>query len=245
MKLSVSVILTCLVALTAGIVVPVTDPNLVFSAYNWDVGNQSAAASNPGASLKFGFTGSASVGLILDTSESTPTPCTIIVASVDDGPWTFFTPSPGSVNFSLILAVGLNPVSNHDVRVFLYASCEQSDRWLRRPAAAGGNSFVIVIGVTLDGGASTALPPYIHPNQALFYGDSITEGTNAANYDFDTGSCGGKLGLANSASTDSWAFAFAEAAAVEPSLAAFAAQVGVSMPRAIPRCLVQERNMPA
>lgn len=51
------------------------------------------------------------------------------------------------------------------------------------------------------------------------------EGINAANYNFDTGSCGGSLGLAVSSSTDSWAFAFAEAAAVEPSLAAYAAQV--------------------
>jgi hypothetical protein len=109
-------LIACLAAPTSAARIPVTDPNLVFSAYNWDISNLSAAASNPGASLKFGFVGSASVGLVLDTSESTPSPCTVLVASIDDGPWAFFSPAPGSANISVTLANGLDPASTHNVR---------------------------------------------------------------------------------------------------------------------------------
>lgn len=125
----------------------------------------------------------------------------------------------------------------------------QKDRWLRQTATQGGNSFLVVTGIELDGASAETLPPpLIHSATALFFGDSITgatnvslavpstilvsrfaaEGTNAANYNFNSGTCGGQLGLNNNAATDSWAFAFAEAAAVEPSMAAFAAQVRFS-----------------
>jgi len=58
----------------------------------------------------------------------------------------------------------------------------------------------------------------------LVFGDSISEGTNAQNYDLSAGRCGGPYGLGVSSSTDSWAFSFAEALGAELSLAAFAAQ---------------------
>ena len=222
---------------TSASFIPVSDPNLVFSAYNWNIENSSAASSNPGASLKFGFTGSTQVALILNTSESTPSTCVIVEASVDDGPWFFVSPTPNTLNLTVVLASNLDVATPHDVRMYLYASCEQSDRWLRRTAAAGGNAFLVISGVSLDNNASTLPPPLIHSSRALFFGDSITEGTNAANYNFNTGTCGGNFDLSNSASTDSWAFAFAEAAAVEPSMAAFAAQVRVDLVCcAVPGC---------
>lgn len=112
-------------SLTLALSVPVTDANLRFSAYNWVVVNGSAAASNPGASLKFGFTNATAVALVLDTSNAAPGPCVSLEFSVDDGPWAFSAPTPGTSNLTISLASGLNLAAAHDVRLYLYASCEQ------------------------------------------------------------------------------------------------------------------------
>lgn len=203
-------------------VVPVTSPGLVFSRYNWAVSDAAAVTSNPGAFVKFAFSQSSSISLLLDTTNSTTPSCVLLLSSVDDGPWTFATPEPGSPNASVTLATGLALESPHDVRAYLYASCSNHDRWLLN---AGGNSFLVVTGVALDDGAALLpAPPLLHAGTALVYGDSISEGANGHNYNWDRGSCGGALGLANSASVDTWAFSTAEALSVEVSLVAFAAQ---------------------
>jgi hypothetical protein len=111
---------------------------------------------------------------------------------------------------------------SHDVRLYLSASCEQQDRWLLSPSS---NSFLVLSSVALDaGGALLPSPPNVRPERMLVFGDSISEGTNAQNYNDAEGSCGGGYGTRNSASVDSWAFAFGEALGAEVSLAAFAAQ---------------------
>jgi lysophospholipase L1-like esterase len=208
--------------------IPVTDSNLVFSRFNFDVSNATSAAraSNPGASLFFAVSNTASVSLVVDTSASTSSPCTVLAYTVDGGPWTSVSPAPGNASQLVVLASSLSPAQTHTARVFLYASCEQSDRWLFTPASQGGNAFFVVNGVALDdGGSSAPLPAgFLRPGQMVVYGDSISEGTNAQNYNFATGSCGNDLGLRNSGSVDSWAFALGEALNAEVSLCAFAAQ---------------------
>ena len=104
-------------------VVPVTDSNLLFSSYNWVIENGTAFASNPGASLKFGFVNSSSVAIVLDTSNAA-SPSLVVEFSVDDSPWAFVTPGTGSVNQSVVLASNLNAAISHDVRFYLYASSE-------------------------------------------------------------------------------------------------------------------------
>jgi lysophospholipase L1-like esterase len=224
-------LLLALATPSCSLLIPVTDPALAFSRYNWalDASGSSAAASNPGASLKFAFSGSSSVALQLNTSALASAGggkfCLVLSFSVDDGPWAFALPEGGQASGALPLAAGLAPGSaQHDVRLFLYASCEGKDRWLQQPLAAGGSSFLVLQGVLLQEGASVQRPPLLRRGSALVYGDSISEGTNAQNYDLGAGRCGGPYGLAVSASTDSWAFAFAEAMGAELSLAAFAAQ---------------------
>ena len=207
--------------------IPVTDPALFFSLYNWDVSTSSAAASNPGASLKFSFTASTSVALLLSTADLTTahSPCLLLTYSVDDRPWAYYAPPVQNATLSVTLATGLSAAASHDVRVHLSASCETGgSRWHRKAAAAGGNTFLVITGVAVDAGAALAPPPNLAPGKMLVYGDSISEGTNAQNYDVAAGRCGGPYGLGVSSSTDSWAFAFAEAMRAELSLAAFAAQ---------------------
>jgi hypothetical protein len=183
--------------------IPVTDAHLLFSPYNWVVSSTSAAASNPGASLKFGFSNASSVAIVVNTSDSAAGPCVSLQYSVDDGPWSFTAPNPGFANLSISLATGLSLATSHDVRIYLYASCEQvngggrsftkckhvceayvacvsflaaqKDRWLRQTAAKGGNAFLIVTGVELNGStAQTLPPPLVHNATALFFGDSIS-----------------------------------------------------------------------
>jgi hypothetical protein len=218
-------LLLLLLQASGQVLIPVTDPALTFSRYTWDVNPLNASASNPGASLKFSFSNSTSVSLQLDTSTLTPKPCLLLVFSVDDGPWVFVTPTPGNATLNLPLATGLSISSPHDVKVYLSASCESGgSRWHKLPAAAGGNTFLVISGVVLGVGGEVSPPPMLRPNSMLIFGDSISEGTNANNYDLAAGHCGGPYGLGVSSSTDSWAFSFAEALGAEPSLAAFAAQ---------------------
>jgi lysophospholipase L1-like esterase len=222
------IILAAAVAISAeALVIPVTDPALFFSPYNWEVSSSSAAASNPGASLKFSFTASTSVALLLSTADLTTarSPCLLLAFSVDDRPWAYYAPPAQNSTLSIPLATDLDAAASHDVRLYLSASCETGgSRWHRRPAAAGGNTFLVITGVAVDAGALLAPPPNLAPGRMLVYGDSIAEGTNAQNYDVAAGRCGGPYGLGVSSSTDSWAFGFAAAMAAELSLAAFAAQ---------------------
>ena len=51
------------VAAAAAELIPPTDPALFFSPANWVVNSTLAAAVNPGAYLKFSFSGSGSVAL--------------------------------------------------------------------------------------------------------------------------------------------------------------------------------------
>lgn len=207
------------------VLIPVTDPALVFSKYTWDVNPLNASATNPGASLKFTFSNSTNVALQLDTSTLTSKPCLLLVFSIDDGPWAFATPTPGNVTLHLPLATGLSTSTPHDAKVYLSASCETGgSRWHKLPAASGGNTFLVIAGVVLDVGGGVSPPPLLRPSHMLIFGDSISEGTNANNYDLGAGRCGGPYGLGVSSATDSWAFSFAEAMGAEPSLAAFAAQ---------------------
>ena len=62
LQLGVAAALWCPVPAVAELIPP-TDPALFFSPANWVVNSTLAAAVNPGAYLKFSFTGSGSVAL--------------------------------------------------------------------------------------------------------------------------------------------------------------------------------------
>jgi lysophospholipase L1-like esterase len=221
------VLLIVLHPLHAQTLIPVAD--LTFSPYNWGPpstgADASAFTSNPGAWLRFSFTGSSSATLLLNTSALASAPdggsCLALAVSIDDGPWALLRPRAGSPNASVVLAAGLQPGAPHNVRVHLLATCETADRWLRAPA---GGAFWVVRGAALDTGASPLPPGALRPGTALVFGDSISEGTNAQNYDVAAARCGGPYGLAVSSALDTWAAGFAEAMNAELGLAAFAAQ---------------------
>lgn len=85
------------------------------------------------------------------------------------------------------------------------------------------SSYLEIAGASLDPGGSTARPSTLQPRRMLFYGDSITEGTNAHYYDYYTGAChaaGGEM-VVNAAQA-SWGSVLADALKCEPSQTAFA-----------------------
>lgn len=210
---------------SSSIFAPVTDPNLVFSLYNWDINNNTTArTSNPGASLKFSVTNSTSVGIVLDTSTLASNgngPCVSIATVLNDQPWVYTLPTPGNGSYLLSLSTTLDPATVTTVKLYLHASCEQEDRWLY----TSSNSFLVITGVQMDMyGSTVPLTLITLPHNILVYGDSISEGTNAQNYDYVNGRCGGTTGLRVSSSMDSWAYSFCSSLTAECSLVAFAAQ---------------------
>lgn len=85
------------------------------------------------------------------------------------------------------------------------------------------NSYFEVAGAALDPGGTSAPPSSLQPRRMLFFGDSITEGTNAHYFDYYQGKChatGGEM-VVNAAQA-SWGAVLADALKCEPSQTAFA-----------------------
>jgi hypothetical protein len=156
--------------------VPVTDPNVAYSPYNWyKSGSAYAQSPNPGAYLKLGFTGT-KIAVNFDVSPLTgarvPAPQYPLVRySVDGGPPKSVQLTPTTA--SLPCASGLAP-GRHTLLLQYVAGYVFLDFWT--PI-----NVVRVTGFTLDDGASTVAPwgaIATLPKNALFLGDSITNGDN-------------------------------------------------------------------
>ena len=206
-------------------VIPVTDTNLYYSLYNWDLSTiSSARTSNPGASLKFAFTNTTSISIVFNTSlvASTSSSCLSIAYILNDNPWAYTLLNPGNATYIFTISTTLNPTNINYIRLYLHATCEQKDRWL----FTNSNSFLVITGIIMDTtGITVPLPSFLRlPFKAMVYGDSISEGTNTQNYNYEQGTCGGTTGLRVSSSVDSWAYSFCNSVPAECSLIAFAAQ---------------------
>ena len=155
---------------------PVTDPNVAFSPYNWyKSGSAYAQSPNPGAYLKVGFMGTR-IAIHFDVSPLTgagvPAPRYPLVRySVDGGPPTSVQLTPATA--SLTCASGLAS-GRHTLLLQYVAGYVFLDFWT--PV-----NVVRVTGFTLDDGASTVAPSgaiAAQAKNALFLGDSITNGDN-------------------------------------------------------------------
>lgn len=154
--------------------IKVSDPNIVYSPYNWLVsGPEFAQTPNPGAYLKMGFTGT-SLGVNLDVSPLTNAKVPaeqypVIRYSVDGGPATTMQLTPETR--ALTCGKGLTK-GNHTFLLQYVAGYVFLDFWT--PV-----NVMKVTGFSLDDGAKTI--PAFGANEpkkrfALFLGDSITNG---------------------------------------------------------------------
>lgn len=151
--------------------VPVSDSHIFYSPYNWyQSGSAYAQSPNPGAYLKVGFTGT-KVGVNVDVSPLTnaKVPAAqypVVRYSVDHGPAVTIQLTPETS--SLSCATGLR-AGNHTLRLEYVAGYVFLDFW--SPV-----NVMRVTGLTLDEGAKTVAPADRLPLNALFLGDSITNG---------------------------------------------------------------------
>lgn len=151
--------------------VPVSDSHIVYSPYNWyRSGSAFAQSPNPGAYLKVGFTGTkVSVNLDVSPLTNAKVPAAqypVVRYSVDRGPAVTVQLTAGTT--SLSCATGLRP-GNHTLRLEYVAGYVFLDFW--SPV-----NVMRVTGLTLDEGATTVAPSDRLPLNALFLGDSITNG---------------------------------------------------------------------
>ncbi len=154
--------------------IPISDPDIAYSPYNWyRSGSAFAQSPNPGAYLKMGFTGTR-IAVGIDVSSLTkaavpPAHYPVVRYSVDGGPPTTVRLAPSTI--SLSCANGLR-AGNHTLLLQYVSGYVFLDFW--SPV-----DVLRVTGFVLDDGAAAVAPfgpVATHPRNALFLGDSITNG---------------------------------------------------------------------
>ena len=171
---------------------PMSDPAIFFSDYNWIRTGATASTANPGAFLRASFSGG-SLALLVDGTALAGQSVKLRY-SVDDRSMGFILPNAtaagaGATPIALPVPALAGGRSRHTLELILYASNQQADRW-HGGTKGGGGAYLVLAGLRLDGGAGLAPPPVVLPKRALVFGDSITEGTNAQLYDYDRDACG-------------------------------------------------------
>lgn len=180
-------ILSLALPLISALTVPVTDPHIIYSPYNWTKsGSAYAQSPNPGAYLRLVFTGT-SISVNIDVSPLTEakTPSAqypLVRFSVDGKPAKTLqlTPTTISIPCGTELAPG-----NHTLLLQYVSGYVFLDFWT--PV-----NVLRVTGFVLDAGAATEAGASL-PRSALFLGDSITNG------DDDVATFGG--GITNAVDT--------------------------------------------
>ena len=156
----------------AGTRIPLNDPNLFFSPYNWSLESTTAAVTtHPGAYVTGGFQ-SANVRLDIDTSALAALPSRAgprLRWQVDSGQTQSYQLAVGDVQIPL--NSGSLAAGSHTFKVWFVAADSAQDRW-KLPVEA-----LRITGMTLDAGGTTAAPTLLS-KRVLFFGDSITEGVH-------------------------------------------------------------------
>ena len=148
--------------------------NIFYSPSNWDDRGTYKSSANPGAYLKFGFTGTSAainVDVSAMVSASLPAASYPIVRTVVDG--ITYVDTQLTSSMTSIARTGLAAGSHTFHAYFLSADIHNGDRWVT-PVNA-----LRISGFTLDTGA-TASAASTRSKSALFFGDSIWEGYLAA-----------------------------------------------------------------
>jgi lysophospholipase L1-like esterase len=150
--------------------VPMDDPAILYSPFNWGVNSQSAKTINSGAYFKVIFSGG-SCRLMTDTS-SNAAPFSQFWARVDGTGFTSFVLAAGNPTFTVATNLAKR---KHLLEVVVKSTSETIDRWTRQKTA------LTFTGVLLDAGAKVTAPMR-KPFNILIYGDSITEGVRVNGY---------------------------------------------------------------
>ena len=151
--------------------VSITDPNILYSPYNWFKSESKYAQTpNPGAYLKLTFSGT-KLAVNVDVSPFTQAnvPASqypLIRFSVDGGPakTVQLTPTTSAIPCANSVSAG-----NHSLLLQYVAGYVFLDFWT--PV-----NVLRITGFTLDDGAKLSPESEIRPANALFFGDSITNG---------------------------------------------------------------------
>lgn len=150
--------------------------NVLWSPYNWNVGASTAKTINPGAYFKTLFTGAACTLQFDMTGILTPLPQ---IAYRIDGTGAWIT-APLAASIVLTLPTGSNLTTDyaskggHLLEVVVKSMTETQARWSTQATA------VSLTGIVLDASATLTKPAAL-PLNAIFYGDSITEGVRTLN----------------------------------------------------------------
>lgn len=149
---------------TAVFLIAPNNSAIVYSPYNWLVTSGSAKSINPGAYFRVMYSGSLCI-INFDTTNNS-TPLSQVWVRVDLGSW-------NSHSIFSTLNVGGAANSNwgfHLVEVMVKSTTETQNRW-----SSPSNTAIVFTGLTLDIGATVMAPESASKN-AIFIGDSITEG---------------------------------------------------------------------
>jgi lysophospholipase L1-like esterase len=151
------------------------NPKLFFAPYAWrQSGTGDAAraeATLPGAYIKAAFTGSATLGLLIDGTSNAGCPPNVMPVldwCVDKGPRQTRQLTQTTLH-AFPLAQGLDPSKPHEAQVWLRATGLAEHRW------TAPTDHLRVAGIALDDGATLA-DVALRPKRLIAFGDSITEG---------------------------------------------------------------------
>lgn len=138
---------------------------IVWSPYNWNVQSAFAAAVNAGAYFRTEFGGSA-CDLVFDVAGlSAPVPK--VLYKIDgQGPW---NEADVASLVTLTMPASTTGFPNHLLEVMVKATSGATNRW------NGTSNIVKLTGINLQASKTLTKPEQL-PLNALFYGDSITEG---------------------------------------------------------------------
>jgi len=179
---SLPLLLALIMILPASALTISTDnPQLFLAPYAWrQSGSGDAAraeATLPGAYIKAAFTGSATLGLIIDGTANVGCPPAVLPVldwSVDKGPIQTKQITQ-AVLYTLPLAQGLDKTKPHEVQVWVRSAGLSEHRWTT------SMDHVRIAGLALDDGAALA-DVTLRPKRMIGFGDSITEGVGVEAY---------------------------------------------------------------
>jgi hypothetical protein len=164
-----------LLAVVGAAAVPMTDPAILYSPYNWDVTDVGAKTINPGAYWKVVFTATTGAQLNASCNPSVRIPSQFWTR-VDGGPLVQHICKDAVQLFNVSFGPPFSATNNHLLEVIIKSTTETDDRWKKQLTSVTFNSII------LEGTAPSVRAPNRKRFNMLIYGDSITEGVRTLGY---------------------------------------------------------------
>jgi lysophospholipase L1-like esterase len=168
-------LLVASVSSASALTIPCDNPKIVFAPYAWRQSGSGdsarAEATLPGAYLKAVFTGSSTLGIVIDATANggNQAIAPAVEWSVDGGAFQTQPINRKGGIYTLSLAQGLAAGQPHRIEFYFRLASLDDHRW------AGSDGHLRVAGLVLDDGGSLSDCPR-RKKLAIEFGDSITEG---------------------------------------------------------------------